>query len=400
MEAYTLVSMRANPMMTSNRLLFNRVKQNIMFTYNIYKVVFDWTIIVYLVLPALIISGAIYYSWWSQGPVWLQFVPLELFLVIYFCLTWMGHFRTYVRRADQIYLAKNIPLQLSLKQKGMILSAGKQIVTSLFLAGIFAPFWLMFYQKSILSLVSLSIIWITFKWVIMGVKGEFQRVEKGWKRYLLSAVVLICSFIVWSNYISYSLYDRISIAMLISCLHLFLAILVIKRRWSSVRTFSQDLQIEESEKVRQIKTIFSLAQEMDKPPQPMSYRKKPRTFSKSQRIFKRRTVINGFLELFIKGVIRNIGQIIGITQIIGVTSGAIFILPPLWMKIFFAIAGYIFLHIWFNAVWERMIGTHPFTKRFADYPAYFQARFRAAMVLSIPYILVISSSFFFWWSMR
>lgn len=72
--------------MTSDKLLMSRIKENIISEYRVMKTVFDWTIVVYLLVPFIMISIGIYRSWWIELPTWIDSVQLSLlfFFVFFF----------------------------------------------------------------------------------------------------------------------------------------------------------------------------------------------------------------------------------------------------------------------------------------------------------------------------
>ena len=380
-------------MMTSNRLFIERLKESLRYQYQIYKVVLDWTILVYLVLPTAVISGFIYYSWWEAGPRWLQYVSLELFLNLFFFLTLIGHFRTYIKAADSIFLMKNRRLQLRLKQKAIIYSAMKQFLIASILVGAIAPFWLMYFEKTVAHLLYFMCFWVTFKWAFMAVKGELERIEKGWKSYVVTASLFILSLILWN--VCMHVYERPILLLITIVVHLSITVFCLRRRFTQTSTFMQDVAIEETEKTKITTFIFTMADGIEKPERPLSNRKRPRLFSSSGRIFKKRTAVNGYVELFMKICVRKVSFIMGTFQIIGWTSAVILLVPPIWIKLLFAVLGYIFLQIWFHSLWEKLIGEHPFTKRFKQNIAYTKARSRVMLVLSLPYFLMISSTLYY-----
>ncbi|MFK4997385.1 hypothetical protein ACI2OX_07030 [Bacillus sp. N9] len=123
-----------------------------------------------------------------------------------------------------------------------------------------------------------------------------------------------------------------------------------------------------------IHLIFGMSMDMEKLPRPSTPRKTPRLYAKSNRIFTKRTAENGFIELFIKATTRSVEYIIGFLHISGWTTVAIIALPPIWLKISIACFGYIFLRAWIGSVWNKVIGGHLFTKRYAEMDAYFEAK--------------------------
>ena len=112
-----------NKALNSRSLFILRIRQNWKYQYGHIKAILDWTVIVYLVVPAIIIGAIIYRSWWIELPTWFEYVPFPFLFALFFLFLWNGHFQTYVREADRIFLIKNERLMLRMKRVGIIYSA-------------------------------------------------------------------------------------------------------------------------------------------------------------------------------------------------------------------------------------------------------------------------------------
>ncbi|WP_428912587.1 ABC transporter permease [Niallia sp. Krafla_26] len=92
--------------------------------------------------------------------------------------------------------------------------------------------------------------------------------------------------------------------------------------------------------------IFTFSPELEKIH--VSIRTKPFLFRHSKQIFKKRTVVNGFIELFIKAFLRDHSYIAGYFQIISVTIMATIVIPPLWLKGIIIVSTLGMLYLWLN----------------------------------------------------
>lgn len=376
----------------SRRLLYNRIRQNWKYQYGIIKTIIDWTIMLYLVVPTAVIGGAVYRSWWFDTPQWIEEMPFGLLFFVFFLLLWRGHFHTYVREADRIFLMKNERLMLQLKRGGIIYSYILDILYALILAFLIAPFWLHHYERSIESLILFSLLWISLKWVIMAVKGKMNVHVRGWRSLLRSLPLVIAAIIAWEVSYKFFINENIPLITTIIIIYAIGSFILIKKRFTSVNTFEQDLAIDEQEKTKYINLIFGMSMDMEKMPKSVPSRKRPRLYSRSNRIFKKRSPENGFVELFIKATTRNTEYILRYLQIIGVTIMAVTILPPLWLKLSIACFGLGFLFSWIGSVWHKVIASHPFTKKYAEDDGYFQSKKRVTTVLAISFVIIIASS--------
>lgn len=374
--------------MNSLQLLFHRIGENWHYKYKIIKTVIDWTVLVYIVIPAVAITAFIYRSWWIEAPAWIESVPFPLLFAVYFFLLWGGYFKTYVREADSIFLRKNEGLMLRMKRLGILLSYMTEIFSAALLGLLISPIWINHYGLNVKQLTLFFGLWVSLKWFIMAVNGKLNVHIKGWRSLIRSIPVVTGAAVLWwASYNAFLSGSLIPIFFII-ILNTIFSMLLIKKRFTTLHTFDQDLSIDEKDKNKYTEMILGLSMDMEKLPKPRPVRKSPRLYSKSNRIFTKRTQRNGFLELFIKVVTRDTQYIRGYLQVLGVTAAAIVFMPPLWIKITVALSGYIFLMIWTGSVWHKLIGTPPFTKKYSGEEGYVKGKNLVTMVLSIPFIIM------------
>ncbi|KRG09383.1 hypothetical protein ACA29_23400 [Lederbergia galactosidilytica] len=174
----------------------------------------DWTVFVYFVLPATVISVFVYFvlpatvisffiyrSWWLEMPNWMDGVPIQL-LALFFLLLWGDHFHTYVREADRIFLRKNKKLFLQLKQWGIIYSYLYQCLSVLGVGIAIGPFWYQHFQLHTGDFILFSGLWVSLKWLIMAIKGKWNVQVRGWRSLLRGIPFFIGALIVWGTWFS------------------------------------------------------------------------------------------------------------------------------------------------------------------------------------------------------
>lgn len=382
--------------MTSLSLLIRRVKENIMNDYRLIKTVIDWTVLVYIIVPLTVISAVIYRSWWLEIPHWMVEITINHLFILFFLFLFGGHFLTYVRDADRIFLKKNNELFIGLKQKGIILSYMLEIFLAVLLCVLIAPFWFKQYESGLLQLFLFGGLWFSLKWFIMAVKGRLNVELRGWRALIRGVPLFIVALFIWIA--SYQLFmkEYVILLVLLIMMNTFISFFVIRPRYTSVHTFEQDLMIDELRKNKHIELIFGLSMDVEKLPTPRPPRKSPRLYSKSNRLFRQRNENNGFLELFIKVTTRDMQYVREYVQIIGITSVAIVILPSLWLKIVVTLSGCLFLSFWVSNTWDRVIGRHPFTKQYVWKDGFFKAKRIVTTFLMAIFILIII--FLFIWN--
>lgn len=313
--------------MNSNQLFSRRLRQDWKYQYNIFKTIADWTVMLYILIPAAVIILVIYRSWSSEIPQWIEQIPFSLLFTLFYLFIWGGHIRTYVRDADRIFLMKNRSLHLGLKRNGIFYSYAIQLLHTAFLSFLVAPFWFNYYQLGIEQFILYLGLFLSSKWLIMGVKGKLNVHLRGWRSLLRGVPIFLGVAALWMLYYQAFQVNQVLLMIGVILINILGSIILVRRRFNSLKTFEQDLAVDELEKNKYIELIFSISMEIEKPPKPLPPGKSPIIYSKSNRLFRKRSPRNGFLELFIKVTTRNVEYILRYFQIIGVTSVAIVLIP-------------------------------------------------------------------------
>ncbi|GIN57662.1 putative transporter YthQ [Lederbergia ruris] len=374
--------------MKSSKLFWLRLKQEWEHRFRTIKSIVDWTVFVYFVLPATVISFFIYRSWWLEIPNWMEGMPIQL-LALFFFLLWGDHFHTYVREADRIFLRKNKKLFLQLKQWGILYSYCFQCLSVSGLGIAIAPFWYQHFHLHTGNFLLFAGLWVSLKWLIMSIKGKWNVQVRGWRSLLRGIPLVIGALIIWELGFRLFIQEEAGWLLLLIVINTALSILFVRRRFTSVYNFEQDLAIDELEKNKYTEMIFQLSLDIEKQPRISTNRTKPRLYAQSNRLFKNRNEKTGYLELFIKAVTRNSQYIFQYLQIISVTSAAIILLPPVWLKIAVMISGALFLSTWVGNTWRRIVEEHPFARKYPKEWGYFQAKKIVTEALLIPFIVIV-----------
>lgn len=375
----------------SGKLFFHRLRQNWFYQYNIVKTIADWIIILYILVPSIIASFIMYRSWWIELPQWVEVIPFSLLFILSFLLLFIlgGHFRTFIRDADRIFLMKNRPLYIRLKQTTMLYSFATPILQTIMIGLLIAPFCLQIYQLKYGQLSLFLALYLSSNWFVMGVKGKLNVHVGGWRNALQTIPVFIGIGIIWFLFYNALQANQTLSMMGIILFNLVCSVLLIKERFTSVKTFDQDLAIEEFERNKYISLIFSISMDVEKPLKTSTPRKKPLLYAKSNRLFRKRTAKNAFLELFIKVTTRNIEYLLRYFQLIGITSIAMILIPVFWYRLAIFIFGVFFVRSWIKNIWDIVVGQHAFTIKYAQMDSYFQGRKIVTLVLSVIFILLI-----------
>ncbi|MBY0147393.1 ABC transporter permease [Neobacillus niacini] len=379
--------------MSSRKLLVHRLIKGWLYQYGVIKSIADWTVMLYIIIPAITIFSFVYHSWWSEIPKWMENVPFFLLFLLLYLLTWNGHIRTYTEAADRVFLMKKYTLFWGLKKWGYGYSLMYQTVLTLASFAILLPFLLNLYHFDWKQIGTLLFYFISLKTGLMFIKYQFVKIETRFKKFVYSVLTFILAgwlsqliYFLWEIGLWFPLY---LIGVLIMSSSIYLSLRALKKLSST----DHEIEIEQKLKTGNIELIFAMAPEIEKPV--VTKRTKPLLFRQSKRIFKNRTQSNGFIELFIKVFLRNYSYVSGYIVMINVTTFAIVLLPPLWIKITI-FTGYLFMmYFWISVIWDRIMGTNPMMKKYLESPSYFTAKKKVIMVLYIIAIMLLLLYFLF-----
>lgn len=373
--------------MKSRKIFVDRLVSEWKFQYGVIRTVADWTIILYLIIPSVAVFSILYRSWWLEMPVWIEHIPLFLLFFLLYLLSWNGNYRTYLQEADKVFLIKKTKVYLGLKKWANAYSLLFQTVAIGTIILIILPFFINHYYLEWGEIFALFFFFAGLKMFIMMVKYHLKKIEKKFKRVILTFFVfIVLSLIIQLIYI---FFEKGTILPVYLSSMVFIAASIFKR----LQTLKQnswadtELKIEQEERTKYIQLIFSFSYEVEKPV--ISNRSKPLFFRKSKRIFKKRTQVNGYTELFIKVFSRNVSYITSYFQIISITVAGLVIAPPLWLKAIIFLAFLIGMYSWLSLIWDKIIVSNPLMKKYGETPAYFSARNRTVMVIYVIAIVFI-----------
>ncbi|SDM35916.1 ABC transporter permease [Bacillus sp. OK048] len=379
--------------MRSSELFIKRLLKSWLYQYKVFKSIADWTVMLYIIVPSLTIFALIYRSWWIDVPNWIENVPFFLLFFLLYLISWNGNIRTYVEGADKVFLIKKFSLFWGMKKWGFGYSLLYQAVITIGAISVLLPFLLKHYHFEWKQIAALLFYFISLKTGLMLVKYQLVKIETRLKKIALS----IFSFIImsWLSQLIYYLwikgtwYPIFITGALVMTVSIYLSFRAIKKLSSS----DHEIDMEQKRKTGNIQLIFAMAPEIEKPV--VSKRTKPLFFRRSKRIFKERTQSNGFIELFTKVFLRNYSYVSGYLIMINVTTFAIVLLPPIWIKVTI-FSGYLFMmYYWLSIIWNKIMGSNPLMKKYLEHPAFFTAKRKVIMVLYIFAILLLLLYFFF-----
>jgi ABC-2 type transport system permease protein len=366
--------------MSGKQLFKKRLVKEWKSQWKVIRSVLDWTIAVYLAIPAIIAVVVIYTSAWKNDhQYWSEGIPFFVLLLIILLLLLLGNFRTYLEEADLIFLLQRKQLLYQLKLYGFLYSAFQAIVGVVFLFIAILPILFTIYKFSIVETMMLFIAVSAFHFLCLTLKKIIRRRLYKWLVFPL-CFILTFLLILFANPVVYGIVSIIGISYLI---YYHITQLTKQNHW-----FLKEIEIEGEERRRYTELILNLSMEVEK--DTTKQRRKPLLFRQSGRIFRKRNNENGLLELYLKAFLRKKSYVFTYYQLLAVTCTAI-ILLPLWIKWIVFICFIFFISSWLHSLYAKMIKSPffsivPVKKELSD-----SVWFRFKKVLTIPAIIFIGS---------
>lgn len=332
--------------------------------YRMIRMVADWIVLLYIIVPGLLLGGRFYYGFWNGESLgWTAHVPFALIPVALAVLLATGGLLLLIREADSLFLLQRRQWISNIMLRSILYSLG---VTAVKLGAAFAlllPFIIKGYGVAPATVWALLALTVGCGWATKLLVHLIRVSRQGLGRQLrlIPALLLSCgsylyAAIAWEN--------RPWLLAAVALLYAAVTLWAIRHRLTLQGTFLQDIR--ESLKQRMRIASLMLAQVIDKP---RPTRHKPWIFRRSQPLLASREPESRFSAAGIKAFIRNPGHLKLYLQFTGVALAALLIVPA-WL---FLLKWLIFLVLtalmayWLSSYWlvfagDAYIGILPFTK--------------------------------------
>ncbi|MYL62423.1 hypothetical protein GLW07_03530 [Bacillus hwajinpoensis] len=310
--------------MTSFQLLRQRVSDDRRYKIRDLKAALDWTVWLYILIPALVIGVAYYRSWWLVAPDWLAVIPEQAAVFPLFLIATTWSLRIYTEEADQVYLLQNAVLSKGLKKWGMAHSLTKGMLVSSLGIGAALPLLITGWGWSVERVAVTGLFLLLISWnaktcryfIDLFVPSIWVKwIPVGFVNVLFIVILLVVSQVGWQ-------YEWAVAAGSGSLL--LLLFVQLRARVKMRGTFFHDAVIERGHKQSITKFLMG---NVGVAPATLVVRKQPFLFRGSKRIRKKRSPQTRMIDLYTKWLLRSIGKMHYYLQVIGWGTAAILLLP-------------------------------------------------------------------------
>ena len=332
--------------MTINQLFNKRVSAEWKYNFSLWKMVIDWTVALYIVVPYSIFLAEQYLSWWRIAPNWLDGVPFNLLIAIMSLYACSGAVRLFIKKADQLFLWSQEKWILGLVKRGIAYS----VVLGLFQSSCFflllAPFFLVHYEVSVTNFAVLFVVTLFAKLILGILKQLVELSFSGFKQVLMLRGIFIFSNLLFVFSIPFLMRNSLVNQLIVIASLLILSLALVYKRINIKGSFLIDVEREQKEELKYVRYLLSMSGKAS--PKRSKRRTRPLIFRESNLLFKQRTARNGLVELCIKTTVRNRTSLIHYAQLVLIGVLVIGVFPSsfslvIWLGLAFILTSFITL---------------------------------------------------------
>ncbi|GIP34774.1 ABC transporter permease [Paenibacillus sp. J2TS4] len=373
-------------MMTPQQLFARRLKENAKFQWSILNMTVDWTVALYIVVPALFFLSIQYYDWMVTPPEWFSYIPFALVSFVLFLYASSGTLRCFLEAADQLVLLQHPHWVRELRRRGLLYTLTKQLIETAAILSFLTPFLTFAYSFTAATIVWLGIFTYLYKLNSQLIWPLLETRYSGWRLVLLQIPLFCISFFLYFSG-SYWIMPIQPLALLLCILLSFAALVLWKKKLQGARALMvQDIRRDYEAKMKF--TGFVLANVTSI--QPKSGRKRPLLFRSSNRLFNKRTAANGIAETGIKLFFRSKPSVLLYIQFVSVCSFGMIALPFPMKWVLWAAAAFLLSYMVKQNGQESRKG--PFIKMFSWKDGVIrEATKRMIVFTAMPGYLIISA---------
>ncbi len=299
-------------MITPTQLFFRRVGSDWRYQYGVWKTAVDWTVALYIVIPAVLIGLNGYALLWKNQYGWMEGLSFSWLLISLYLFAWSGRIRTFMEEGDQLFLLQRKGWVRRIIALGVGYSVTLNILSSLFVFFLFAPLLFVHYTLSTMQVV-LFWLFVVLSKTDIGMAKQFLELRfQGWKKAFVFLIAIISIGFVFLKSVP-SLLGQPGLFLPTSALLLIVFGFLTKMRLD-MKSFIYDAAREQSERLRYTSLLLRLSGLRIK--RPGAQKRRPWLFPSSNHLFKKRDAVNILVELCIKSVLRNNSSLLLFAQLV------------------------------------------------------------------------------------
>jgi ABC-2 type transport system permease protein len=296
--------------------------------------IIDWTIALYVVIPAAVFAGMYYSSLWKTAPKWVTYVPLYVSFTCLFFLTSLGSVRSFLEQGDSLFLIQYPHIMRAIIVRGIWYTCVKGILVNGIAFLYSLPILITGYGLTVVQAVILFLLLVLMSFIQMFLNRYWKvRIQHKWEQKLLHFTSIgVITLLFGSGVV---LLVKLPYALLLYVgLLLVLLRFLIRQELQYERVFFQEAELERAEGLRWTSAVLVGVGHVQKPVQS----KKPWLFPRSKRLLKTENRTFRIVEAFLKDYFRTDSNLQFYSLVTMYSEGGI-VAAPWWLgSIIFAFA--------------------------------------------------------------
>ncbi|HDR6316963.1 TPA: ABC transporter permease [Bacillus thuringiensis] len=342
----------------------------------------DWTVALYIIIPALIFIGIYYRSLWMEELSMGETVYFGLGLLAFYVITYSRGVRSFFEQADSLFLISYPAHMQKLIQYGMTYTLIRIGITNVVVVVAMLPVLMKSIGVTKIQIVLFWLFFTAFRFMLSLLTRFIHiRVGKRWLLWIVKNVIFSISLSFFG--LSLFLINKNSFySILCIGLAVLLIIVLIKEKLNYKNCFFKEVEKEKEESIRWTSGIMQVGGHTAKP---SSSNKKPWMFPRSKKFLGKKKE-SRIVESFLKEFFRTSSARIFYIQIVCISTVSI-IMSPRWIAAIILVFALVAISRYARDYWNE------FTKRmflhlYCDEGKLLLLRWKADRYLLLPVLLL------------
>ncbi|PEK56899.1 ABC transporter permease [Bacillus wiedmannii] len=305
---------------------YKRLRYEVRRKWKSIRSITDWTVALYIIIPALIFMGIYYRSLWIEELSMEETVYFGLGLFAFYVITYSRGVRSFFEQADSLFLISYPAHMQKLIQYGMTYTFIRIAITNVIVVVAMLPVLMKSIGVTKIQVVLFWLFFTVFRFLLsLLTRFIHVRVGKRWLLWIIKNVMFSISltFFGVSLLLIYKnpFYSILSIGLAV-----LLIIVLIKEKLNYKNCFFKEVEKEKEESMRWTSGIMQVGGHTAKP---SSSNKKPWMFPRSKKFLGKKKE-SRIVESFLKEFFRTSSARIFYIQIVCISTVSI-IMSPRWI---------------------------------------------------------------------
>ncbi|HDR7624299.1 TPA: ABC transporter permease [Bacillus mycoides] len=359
-----------------------RLRHELQRKWKAIRSVTDWTVALYIIIPALIFTGIYYRSLWMKELSMEETIYFGLGLLAFYFVTFSRGVRSFFEQADSLFLISYPNHMRKLMKLGIIYTLIRIAITNAMVVFIILPILMKSTGATIIQIVLFWMFFTVFRFMLSLLTRFINvRVGKRWVLLIIKDVIFSLSLVCFGISVFF-IFKNPLYFILFTGLVAVLTVVLVKEKMNYKNFFFKEVEKEKEESMRWTVGIMQVGGHAAKP---SSSNKKPWMFPRSKKILGKNSD-SRIVETFLKEFLRTSSALIFYVQIVCISTVSI-IVTPQWITAIILVFAIVAISRYARDYWNE------FTKKmflhlYCDEGELLLLRWKADRYLLLPVVFI------------